>query len=340
MNVKIGIFYGVIAALGAMAPLGVEARDLTDMAGRTVSLPDTIESVITVGSVPVINTLVFAAGRGDALVMGLPENFNPTLSANQFLFAPQMRDKPVLQDANLAPDVEKIVATDPDVALTFEQSVVDLLSANDIPTLMLRIGNPDEIKSAVGLVGQLFGDDALGGRYATYFDGVAKKVSERLADVPEADRPTVLYLNPVTMTQPHLVAEWWIPAGGGTSVTNDGRTQNALTLTREVVVAANPDFILVMQPDHIDALKADPVLSTLKAVSSGNVHVSPRGGHVWGNRAAELALTPMWLASLLHPEQVPHADLVAEAKTFYSEFFKVELSDEQIEGILRGRGAQ
>lgn len=330
----------VIGALGAaialLIPLAAAARDVTDMLGNTVAVPDRIERLITVGAVPVLNTYVFAAGKGEHLAMGLPANFDRSLSRFQFVFAPQMADNPAMQDPNLAPDLEKILAAAPDVAITFEQASADLLKANGVPAVLMRIGTPEEIKAGVRLVGEMFGEPGLGDRYAAYFDRISAHVAERVAGVPAEKRPSVLYLNPVIMTQPHLIAEWWIPAGGGASVTDDGRSENVLSLTKEAVIGADPDFILVMEPKHIKVLREDPVLSQLAAVKDGRVLVSPRGAHVWGNRAVELALTPLWLASVLHPDLIPHDELVTEATAFYAAFFKRELTREQIEDILAG----
>lgn len=330
---------GILAAMGAsLLAADAFARDVVDMTGRTVTIPDNIERVITVGAVPVINTYVFAAGKGDKLVMGLPPNFDQTLSHYQRIFAPRIASNPTLQDANLAPDIEKIVSVAPDVALTFDKSAAEVLETNGIPTVVMQIGTPDEIKAGMRLVGEMFGEPELGTRYASYFDAISARVAERVANIPDADRPTVLYINPVIMTQPHLIAEWWIPAGGGVSVTNDGRTQNVLSLTKETVVGANPDFMFVMEPKHIDVLREDPVLSRLDAVKNNRIFVSPRGAHVWGNRAVELALTPLWLASVLHPDLFTRGELVEEAKAFYAEFFKTDLTTEQVEHILSGGG--
>jgi len=326
-------YLGVIALI---IPLAAQARDVTDMLGNAVTVPDQIETVVTIGAVPVINTYVFAAGKGSKLAMGLPPNFDPSLSRFQLIFAPQMANGPVLQDPNLAPDLEKIVAVAPDVAFTFDQASADLLKANGIPAVLMRIGTPEEIKAGVRLIGEVFGEPELGDHYAAYFDKISARVAEGVAGIPDANRPKVLYLNPVIMTQPHLIAEWWIPAGGGVSVTNDGRSQNVLSLTKEAVIGANPDFIFVMEPKHIAVLREDPVLSQLDAVKNDRVLVSPRGAHVWGNRAVELALTPLWVASVLHPDRFPHDELIEEAKGFYTEFFKTDLTTEQVEEILAG----
>ncbi|MFV0336365.1 MAG: ABC transporter substrate-binding protein [Tropicimonas sp.] len=331
------MYFKPLILAGALAlATTAEARDVTDMLGRTVTVPDEIESNVTIGAVPVLNTYVFAAGQGPKLGMALPANWDHVLGRYQFVFAPQLTEMPLLQDANYAPDLEKVLAAAPDVALSFDAAAGDLLEANGIPTVMMRVSTPDEIKAGVGLVGEVFGDSELGERYSAYFDANVARVAERLADIPQEERPSILYLNPKIMTQPHLIAEWWIPAGGGVSVTAGERSGNALPLTVEAVIAANPDYIFVQDLTQLPVLQEHPALSDLDAVRNGRAFASPRGAHVWGNRAVELALTPLWLAGVLYPERFPRDELIAQTQGFYADFFKTEASAEQVENILAG----
>ncbi len=324
------------AALLATA-YAADAGEITDMTGRNVTVPDEIERVITLGSVPVINSFVFTAGKADTIVSGLPQRFKDAGRwAYQYVFAPQVADAPDLQDPNYGPDIERIIAVKPDVALTFETDTAEMLEANGIATVLLRIQTPEDVKAGVALVGDLLGNPEIGAKYAEFFDGTLARVEERLAAVPEAERPRVLYINPGNMTQPHLVAEWWITAGGGNSVTNDGRSQEVLSLSTEVVIGADPDFIVLGDPRHVEALRADATLSQLRAVREGNILITPIGAHIWGNRTVEQPLTVLWAATKLHPDLFPEAELVEEVRGFYRNFFGIELTDEHIGGILSG----
>jgi len=335
---KLALGLAAVIGLGVLAADAL-ARDLIDMTGRTVTVPDTIDRVVTIGSVPVINSFVFAVGKADTLAMGLPVRFNPKRWAWQFVFAPQLASGPELQDSNYAPDVEKILGVAPDVVLSFEQSTADTLGAVGIPTVLLRIQTPDDVKAGVRLVGDLLGNAQIGEEYARYFDATLARIAAKVDAVPLDLRPTALYLNPANMTQPHLVAEWWLRAGGARSVTDDGRTEEVLSLSTETVIGANPDFILLSDSAHIETLNADATLSQLDAVRNGRVLVAPMGAHTWGNRTVEQVLTVLWAASEFHPDLFPHAELVAEVKRFYATFFKTGLSDDQVESILAsGRG--
>lgn len=328
------LFTFLAVASATLLATNAFARDIVDMTGRTVTVPDKIERVITLGSVPVINSFVFAVGKADTLVMGLPVRFNPKRWAWQFVFAPQLQSGTDLQDSNYGPDVEKILSVQPDVALSFEQTTADILSASGVPTVLLRIQTPDDVKAGVKLVGDLLGNAEIGDQYAEYFDATLARIAAKVDAIPQDKRPTALYLNPANMTQPHLVAEWWLRAGGARSVTDDGRSEEVLTLSTETVVGANPDFIMLSDPGHIDPLKKDSTLSQLEAVKAGRILVAPMGAHTWGNRTVEQILTVLWAASEFHPDLFPHSELVSEVKNFYATFFKKELSDAQVEAIL------
>lgn len=329
---KLSVLSGLLALVLANS---AAARDITDMAGRTVSVPDQIESVVTIGSVPVINSFVEASGHGDKIASGLPERFARSGRWElQYVFAPQIKGAPDLQDADYGPALEQILVMKPDLALTFDQATADILDANGIATVMLRVQTPEQPKDAVSLLGDLFATPEIGPRYAAFFDGTLSKIREKLADVPEGERPRVLYINPKNMSQPHLIAEWWMTAGGARSVTADGRTTETLALTTEMVVGADPDVVIVADPKDIAALKEDANLSQLRAVKDNRILVTPVGAHIWGNRTAEQPLTVLWMATQLYPELFPQAELHATVQGFYRDFFTVDLSDEQVAAIL------
>ncbi len=323
----------LIPAVLALALTGAQARDITDMTGRSVTVPDRIESVVTIGAVPVLNSFVMAAGKGDLIASDLPPWARSGRWAWQDVFAPQLAQNPRIEDAERNLVLEEVIVMKPDVALTFARDVADLLAQHDIPTVLLRIQTPDDVKTGVALVSDLLGAPDVGADYATWFDGTLADIAARLEG---ADRPRVLYLNPTNMTQPHLVAEWWITAAGGASVTDDGRTEETLPLTTEVVLAADPDIVIVSTPADVDKLRDDPVLSGLRAVQEGRILVSPVGAHIWANRTVEQPLTVLWAASKFHPDLFPEAEVIGKANDFYQRFFGTDLDEAQIRQILNG----
>jgi iron complex transport system substrate-binding protein len=76
--------------------------------------------------------------------------------------------------------------------------------------------------------------------------------------LPISSRPTALYFHPETLTQPRLIAEWWIPAAGSISVTNDGRSAESRTFSLEQVILWDPDVLMVTTPKDVVTVYTDP----------------------------------------------------------------------------------
>lgn len=319
-----------------VAPAGAAGlRQVTDMAGRTVALPPRIERVVTLGSLPVLNSFVFAMGEARTIQNGLADFARPHWKY-QSVFAPQVAGQPTMQQPNREPNVEAILLARPDVVLTMHRESVAPLEQRGIATVFLAWREPQDVKACMTLLGEVFDRQEAARRYNRYFDETLARVAKALDGVPAGARPTVLYLQPETLTQPRLIAEWWIPAAGGISVTADGRTAESRTFSLEQVVLWDPDILIVTGPKDVAFVGQDRVFRQLKAVRAGRVYVVPVGAHTWANRTAEQPLTVLWAAKTFHPQRFPALDLAAETKAFYRDFFGHDLTDAQVAEMLSG----
>ncbi|MBM3547573.1 MAG: ABC transporter substrate-binding protein [Alphaproteobacteria bacterium] len=326
---------GSMAAL-SLPRLGFAAdREVTDMAGRKVKLPAKIERTVTLGSLPVINSFVYSMAEGGTIVNGLAD-FARAHWKYQTVFAPNVASKPTMQQPNREPNVEAIMHAKPDVVLTMHREHVETLASRGVPVVFLSWQQPEEVKECMRVLGEVFGKPERSARYQRYFDDTMARVSAAIAPVAAARRPTVLYFQPSNLTQPRLIAEWWIPAAGGVSVTDDGRQTESKTFSLEQLVKWDPDILIVTEPKDVELVKKDRVFSQLKAVKSGKVHVVPVGAHTWSNRTAEQPLTVLWAVETFHPGRLKDLNLAAETRRFYREFFDHELPDAAVTEILSG----
>jgi iron complex transport system substrate-binding protein len=335
---RAGLAVLATAILVASAPTGAAeppTHVVVDMAGRSVRVPARIERVVTLGSLPVLNSFVFAMGQGATLVNGLADFAQPHWKF-QLVFAPQIARLPAMQLPNREPNVEAILLARPDVVLTMHRAGVDLLARTGIPTIYLAWREPEDVKTCMTLLGEVFRRPEHAVRYRRYFDDTLARVRPALQPVPMSARPKVLYFHPATLTQPRLIAEWWIPAAGGISVTDDGRTAESRTFSLEQVVLWDPDILIVTGPNDVTLLRSDPTFRRLKAVQNGRIYVVPVGAHTWANRTAEQPLTVLWAAKTFHPERFATLDLAAETKAFYRDFFGYTATEAQIAEILSG----
>lgn len=309
-------------------------RLVKDMAGDETRLPAHVARVATVGPVPVLNSLVFTVGAGHMLINGLPTNLRRSLTY-QTIFAPQIARLPALQGADQTSNLEALLGTEPDVVLTMDRAGAENMRRAGVPALYIAWRKPDDVKAAVRLLGELFERQDYAERYVAYFDATLARVATTLGRAA-ASRPRVLYFNPTTLTQPHLVAEWWIRAAGGDSVTDDGRAVESRSFTQEQLLSWNPDILIVSGHREVEKVTHDPRFAALKAVREGRILVAPCGAHSWGNRTAEQPLTVLWAAKQFHPRLFADINLVAETRRFYRDFFGAEASEAVVEEILAG----
>ena len=96
---------------GAAKQEGKATHDVTDMAGRTVTLPTEIDSIATFGSIGVINAFVELMGSGEKICNDMTASFTKSDKwAMQYEFAPQIKGAPVLQNADGEIQMEKVHA--------------------------------------------------------------------------------------------------------------------------------------------------------------------------------------------------------------------------------------
>lgn len=310
-------------------------REITDMTGRTVRIPAAIDSVVTLGAVPVINGFLFAFGAGGMIANGLPEFARNPRFRFQTVFAPSLATKPRMQAAGREPDLELLNAAAPDVAFTMDRETADILArGTTIPAIVLAWRQPEDVKRLMTLFGEIFERPAVASDYIRYFDETIGRVRAVVDTVPDDQRPRVLFCTLRRLTQEQLISEWWIATAGGRSVTDRHRTTESYTFTLEQIFAWDPDVLIVSSADDLKEIREDDRYHRLRAVQQGAVHVAPTGAHQWANRTIEQPLTVLWAAKHFFPERFRDVDMVAEMRSFYSRFFQYDMTEAQALDLL------
>ncbi|MDR0925380.1 MAG: ABC transporter substrate-binding protein [Hungatella sp.] len=310
-------------------------RTITDMAGRTVTIPVQIEKIGTFGSVGVLNAFVELMGEGSKICNDMPENFTKNDNWKlQYEFAPQIKGAPIFE-ANKEIAMETVLAAKPDVCFTMTKETAELLEKNGISAVYLAWSEIDDVKKAVTLMGEVLNKQETADDYIKYFDEKLARAQELTKDI--TDKKTVLYGSVTTLTQPHKIAEWWIAQAGGISVTDDGRKEDTLTYTLEDLLKWNPQVMILTAKSQITEIEADSRFANITAVKDKAFYVTPTVAHVWGNRTVEQPLTIFWTMNKLYPEIMTRDELAREIKYFYSHFFLYEMSDAQVSEIIDGK---
>ena len=321
---------------------GSATQVIKDMAGREVTIPMEISRIATVGAGPALNSLIFTVGQGDKIVNGLPDIARNERWKLQLKFGPNIAKQPVVQMANGEPNVEELLKLKPDVVFTMDtmtgsdEESAKLLTNVGLPVIHLVWSQPEDVKQAINLVGQVLNREAQAQDYIKYFDDTVARVNGVIKDIPVVKRPRVLYCNVQTMTAPHAISDWWIEQAGGISVAKENRIAENIEFSMEQMLKWDPQVIVVSAPGQVKALYNDKRFKEISAVKNRQVYATPMGAHIWASKTAEQPLMLLWATKTFYPEEFKDLDLNAELISFYQRFFNYSMNAAEAQEILSG----
>ena len=335
--------FGAVGGTGRATPPGPSAppapeprRIVTDMCGRQVSLPARIRRVITAGEgCPAMNAHLFALGQADTIVNGLPVIPHPPWKY-QLVFAPRMSRQPAVAPPSGMPFLEVLQGMPHDVVLVKTPLLAHLLSERGFTTACLFWRGKEGIVTSIRSLGEIMNCPDRAQAYLDYYQDVVRRVAAREADLPLSQRRTVLYLqvSPLQAGALSTASTTVLRAGGRYAPLPDLSLENQV-LDPEQLLVLDPDVILVRNGQEKARLLADPRFSLLRAVQGRTVVVVPYGALAWTHATPEQALGILWLAKLLYPKRFADVDMAGEARAFYHRFFGTDLTEAQLQDILR-----
>ena len=252
-------------------------------------------------------------------------------------------------------NVEALLSLDPDVVLVNapDKRTLEAVRNAGLPAVAVSATKWDyDVEktraSWMRILGELFPDAHVKPEIvAAESERLATLVSDRLTNLEEKDRPSVLFLVRLSPTEivtsgKHFFGQYWANAAGGRNAAEHITLQNAnAVITMEDVHALDPDVILLTnfttaQPeDLLENRTEGRDWQGLRAVEKKAVHKMPLGLYRSFTPSIDSPLTLLWMAKTLHPERFADVDLKAETKRFYKTVFGRELTDEQVERIYR-----
>ncbi|PWV63094.1 ABC transporter substrate-binding protein [Plasticicumulans acidivorans] len=329
----------LLAALLGSAPALAE-RQLADMSGRLLTLPDTVQRVYAIGHcIPVVAAVA------------------PHKLANNYrlgeralaLLAPALREGKVMPAQGMRFSDEEIVTMAPDLivmeAMPGAGERADRLQEKlKIPVLLIEQDLRD-FKRTFHLLGEVLGEPAqaqvLADFVATYLDPIPQ-LAKRIAPAQRkrvyyAEGPDGLSTNPAGSSHTQV-----LDFVGGVNVAQVANLpdEGMSSVSLEQIYVWQPDLILVWTPAAEQAttwtaIVDNPLWQRVEAVRSGRVVQIPWLPYSWFDRppGSNRILGVIWLAELLYPE-VYHFDLEAVTREYFSTFYHREPSAEEVRALL------
>lgn len=339
----------VVAAV-CLAPRPADAREIVDMIGRKVTVPDRITKAVAL-SPP--GTYLLHAVAPD-VVAGL--NF-PLWEEERKYTVPKFRSLPVIGgrvgEGRLL-NVEVLMKIAPDVAILWARSgaldAIDreyerTLGKVGVPVVCVQFDGLRGYPAALRFMGDLLGRSERAELLALYAVEAIGRVDRALGSLPPTSRRSVFYaegMEGLATDGDGSMHTELIPLAGGRNVHRaPPKTMMGMEIVSlEQVFLYDPDVILVKERAAFARILSEPRWRDLRAVRDKKVFLIPHVPFNWFDRPPSFMriLGAQWLTQLLHPDRCAW-DMVAETKRFYRLFLGVELTDAMAREVLLTQSA-
>lgn len=272
-------------------------RTVTDDLGRTVSLDESVDRVVSLA--PNLTELVYAAGAGSTLVA-------VTTSAD---YPPPADTLP--QVSALPVDFEAVAAHEPDLVLATDQinapGDTETFEALDLPVYFFSFASVEDILNSLRTMGQLLGTEAVAADSASALQRRIDALKARTDSIPSNERPRVLVLvgdDTLYSFGQGSYVHTLVELAGGRSITADVETQ-APTLSEEYVLTEKPDVIVgLWGPEYESSrlLELHPTWDVVPALRNDRVYSLPPA--LLSRPAPRVVEGARRMAQFLHPDRL------------------------------------
>ena len=325
-----------------------ETREITDMAGRKVTVPtaENIESVFSAGPVAAIFLYMVAPDK----LLGWNYELN---DVEKSIILDKYQDLPNFGMGD-AVNYEAVIAANPTIAIN--SGKINDAMVSDCDALSESLGIPvvavdNELNNsaeAFRFMGELLGVEDHAEELAQYAEQVFTDINA-LSDIPEEKKVSVYFgngedsLETAPRGSQHAQIFDVINAVNVADLElGDG---SRVQISAEQLLAWDPDVIVVNgepKADKSGSSAAEDILSnpdyaSLKAVQDQKVYGTPNAPFSWVDRPAgpNRLIGMRWFSALIYPEYIK-CDINEEIHKFFDLFYHVDLSDEQLENVLKG----
>ena len=325
-----------------------ETREITDMAGRKVTVPaaENIESVFSAGPVAAIFLYMVAPDK----LLGWNYELN---DVEKSIILEKYQDLPNFGMGD-AVNYEAVIAANPTIAIN--SGKINDAMVSDCDALSESLGIPvvavdNELNNsaeAFRFMGELLGVEDHAEELAQYAEQVFTDINA-LSDIPEEKKVSVYFGNGEDSLETAPRGSQHAQILDAINAVNVADLElgdgSRVQISAEQLLAWDPDVIVVNGEPKADKsgnsaaedILSNPDYASLKAVQDQKVYGTPNAPFSWVDRPAgpNRLIGMRWFSALIYPEYIK-CDINEEIHKFFDLFYHVDLSDEQLENVLKG----
>jgi len=337
--------------------LGTGNTTIMDMAGRNLTVPSPITKVLSTS--PTATVIVYMVSPEKLLAL----NYQTT-SEEQTYMPDSYKNLPSVGGwyGSQSGSYEQFISMDPQVVLESIESSNSTSStthSSNMATLNERqkkfgsipvvgvndTSNVTTVNPSIEFIGTLLGNTDKSRKLADFNTKVQKEVTDVVSTIPDSEKVTVYYAEgPAGLqTEPAgSVHGQLIDLCGGKNVADvqlqGGTGQTEVSM--EQVLKWDPDVIITTESTFYNNVYGNSSWSGVNAVKNKRVYLSPQSPFKWFDRptGANMIIGIPWVAKILYPDKFQNLSLVDDVKEFYSDFYHIDLSNDEVKKILEGSG--
>ncbi len=340
---------GTVEDAGSVDEAGTntDTREITDMEGRTVTIPAKVNKVISLSN----NTTVYVFTLAPDKLLGW--SFTPKEAAKKYIKDEYFNLPNVGSSTQKSGSFENILKLKPDLIICSNEDEVykpdELQKQLNIPVVMVNVSleSTDKVYS---FLGDCLNEQERGKQLADYSRNILDTMKEQINKVPEDKKLKVYYAEGAAWLQTDIaknVHTEVLDFAAGMNVANisEDKVGSMAEVSMEQVLEWDPDIILVgataTKGDFYSKVYSDANWGKIKAVKNQKIYKIPALPFNWFDRPPCPAriLGVEWLANLLYPDYVK-LDLSTEIKNFYETFYHYKLTDSEIQDLLKDAAAK
>ena len=327
------------------------AKNVTDMLGRSVEIPESLNKVVATS--PPMTTVVYMLAPEKLTALNFEwTDDEKAYVPSQYQGLPNIGGWYGTQDGSY----EEFIASEPDIVIESidEGGDGDLSTVDErqskfgkIPVVAVNdTTHVEKVDDSIMFIGDVIGAKDNAQKLVDFNDKYLDEVHKKSAQLSDSDKKTVYYAegNDGLKTNPSgSVHGQLIDLVGGKNVAdslNQGNTTSGVQVSIEQVIKWNPDIIITTDPDFYAKVYNDSNWASINAVKNHEVYLSPQSPFKWFDRpvGANMIIGVPWTAKVIYPDKYTDIDMVSVTKEFYSNFYHYDLSNEQAKEILLGSG--
>lgn len=335
------------AASPSVAAEGGKTRTITDMAGRTITIPSEIKKAYTTSQIGIIVLYTLNPDKLAGWGFALTDNDREFIDPKYF-------GLPVLgtwSGKNGTGNIEEIIRIHPDIILSIgtiddsQKTLSDKIQEQTGIPVVMADGPLDKLDRMYEMVGDIMGEQARAKELSDYCSETVNGIKAITAKVPQDKRVKVYYAEgPKGLeTDPKgsfhtqvLDLVNGVNAADVPMQSGFGRTAVSL----EQLLKWDPEVIIAGYDKDAKAGFFNDIYNTsewkgIKAVRNKKVYSIPNRPFDWFDRPPSVnrIIGVKWLANLLYPQYVK-LDMESEVKVFYEKFYHKKLTEQETKKLL------